>query len=45
MQEQEDASYYTKSKMMFDISDFYQHKGSEDKFKALKINHKKFQEE
>jgi len=35
VRDQEDASYYTKSKMMFDISDFYLEK--EDKGKKHKL--------
>ena len=45
--DQDDASYYTKSKMMFDVSDFYLDQNEEnekrgDKFQALKINQKLF---
>lgn len=48
--DQDDASYYTKSKMMFDVSDFYLDQNEEnekrgDKFQALKINQKLFKEE
>ena len=48
--DQEDASYYTKSKMMFDVSDFWlEKKENEDeiskKFQALKFNKKLFKED
>lgn len=49
--DQDDASYYTKSKMMFDVSDFWLNDGSkgeeklEDKFQALKFNKKLFKED